>query len=292
MKMVHVLILILILFLIVQASSCNDKTSSSKFVKQFMGSKRGDTVKGLEQVRIYLSKYGYMSPSTDGHYQRSLDTFNDLNVFDHALKKGIKKFQLFFNTNVSGILDNETLSIMVKHRFNFPDLVNGTSIKHGMKLVRDPFNNSYFAFLGPKWSKYSLTWAMHNQMPVIFTEPLESAFKTWHDNSMIFLSKASSFNTADVKIYYLKSDRFGDRFAQAFHPPSGTLEFNAEVTWGSIGHPDTIDIESAALHEIGHILGLDHSEDPSSIMWPFLEKGELRRVLGTDDIHGIFELYF
>lgn len=51
-------------------------------------------------------------------------------------------------------------------------------------------------------------------------------------------------------------------------------------------------MQSAATHEIGHVLGLDHSTTESgAIMWPYIEHGELRRTLHQDDIDGIRYLY-
>ena len=44
-----------------------------------------------------------------------------------------------------------------------------------------------------------------------------------------------------------------------------------------------------ALHEIGHLLGLEHSDDEKSVMWPFYKKGHV--LLQDDDINGIQALY-
>ena len=44
-----------------------------------------------------------------------------------------------------------------------------------------------------------------------------------------------------------------------------------------------------ALHEIGHILGLKHSDDKNSVMWPIAHHGHIG--LQEDDIKGIQALY-
>ena len=50
-----------------------------------------------------------------------------------------------------------------------------------------------------------------------------------------------------------------------------------------------MDLLTVAAHEIGHTLGLDHSDDPNALMYPSYEGPH--RSLGADDIAGIQDLY-
>jgi predicted Zn-dependent protease len=49
------------------------------------------------------------------------------------------------------------------------------------------------------------------------------------------------------------------------------------------------DLESVALHEMGHLLGLGHSTDQNAAMYPYW--AGVRRNLNQDDVDGIMALY-
>lgn len=51
------------------------------------------------------------------------------------------------------------------------------------------------------------------------------------------------------------------------------------------------DVESVMVHENGHVLGLDHTADPASVMYPFLAPGEIRRTLSRLDSGAVSFLY-
>ena len=50
-----------------------------------------------------------------------------------------------------------------------------------------------------------------------------------------------------------------------------------------------VDLLSVAIHEIGHNLGLDHSNVKLSIMYPFIQNDV--KTLHDDDVEGIQNLY-
>ncbi len=52
------------------------------------------------------------------------------------------------------------------------------------------------------------------------------------------------------------------------------------------------DYANTLTHEIGHVLGLDHSEDPDAVMYPTAPEGEIsKRTLSEDDRAGLRYLY-
>lgn len=70
------------------------------------------------------------------------------------------------------------------------------------------------------------------------------------------------------------------------------IEFNSvHYTWDDTGRGGNIDLQSVATHEIGHFLGLDHSDVFSSVMFPTYSGGTGQRRLDPDDIAGAAFLY-
>jgi hypothetical protein len=68
-------------------------------------------------------------------------------------------------------------------------------------------------------------------------------------------------------------------------PSASDMHLNVDENW-QIG-PD-IDLFSVALHEAGHALGLAHSDNPDSVMYPYYH---MVTGLSPDDIAGIQALY-
>ncbi|HWK10152.1 MAG TPA: matrixin family metalloprotease [Vicinamibacterales bacterium] len=71
-------------------------------------------------------------------------------------------------------------------------------------------------------------------------------------------------------------------------PLAGDVHFNDTFPWG-VAASGTYDVFSVALHEFGHALGLTHSSDPASVMYPTYQ-GVLQG-LSQSDIDAIRRLY-
>ena len=70
--------------------------------------------------------------------------------------------------------------------------------------------------------------------------------------------------------------------------------FNTQAfTFSPVGQDNSVDMVSVAIHEVGHLLGLDHSGVLSSIMNPFAESsdGAASRALQSDDMISAAALY-
>jgi hypothetical protein len=68
-------------------------------------------------------------------------------------------------------------------------------------------------------------------------------------------------------------------------PIAGDMHFDDDEVWG-IGV--NMDLFSVALHELGHGLGLGHSDDPANVMYPYYRRWD---ALTAGDIAAVQELY-
>ncbi|KAJ6877760.1 hypothetical protein NC651_030494 [Populus alba x Populus x berolinensis] len=125
------------------------------------------------------------------------------------------------------------------------------------------------------------------------------AFKKWSDVSQLTFQEASDGASANIVITFYSGDHGdgspfdgpGKTLAHAFSPEDGRLHFDAEEKWSANPAMDQFDLESVAVHEIGHLLGLDHSSDSNAVMYSGIPPGTKKRDLAQDDIDGINALY-
>jgi hypothetical protein len=108
---------------------------------------------------------------------------------------------------------------------------------------------------------------------------------------------------ADIRIGFFSGDHGdnvafdGPTLAHGFAPPDGRLHFDAAEEWvaGSdvtkASSAAAVDLESVAVHEIGHLLGLGHTSVEDATMFPSIAFRTRKVVLASDDVNGIQSLY-
>ncbi|KAK2642877.1 hypothetical protein Ddye_024640 [Dipteronia dyeriana] len=273
------------------------KNSPFTYLKNLEGYRKGDQVNGIKYVKKYLERFGYLS-----YHDKSSSTINydddDDDFFDEKLESAIKTYQTNFNLNPTGFLDSETITMMSRPRCGVPD--------HGMIRSRmnnnSQFHSRYKLYAGnPKWpsNKTTITYALQLGDPIDASEPIRRALVEWGKYTPFKYEKINDFGTADIKIGFYRGDH-GDccpfsgpgarAYAHAFAPTYGQLHFNLNQTWVNGVVEGGVDLMTVGLHELGHVLGLDHSTVEAAIMWPYLGAGATKG-LNADDIQGIQALY-
>ncbi|XP_070607766.1 stromelysin-1-like isoform X2 [Erythrolamprus reginae] len=199
----------------------------------------------------------------------------------------IREMQTFMGLEVTGDIDSNTLQTIQKPRCGNPDV-------------------GQFAFFAgqPKWQKNHLTYRILNYTPDMqrenVDEVIEKAFKVWSQVTPLTFEKVP-VDHADIYISFrsrVHEDVFpfdgpGGILAHAYAPGSGIggdAHFDEDEFW-SYGVEGT-NLFYTAVHELGHSLGLQHSQDPNAVMTPVYKTPVANQpILSQDDIAGIQYLY-
>uniref|UniRef100_A0A673TXE8 Matrix metallopeptidase 7 n=2 Tax=Suricata suricatta TaxID=37032 RepID=A0A673TXE8_SURSU len=200
----------------------------------------------------------------------------------------LKQMQKFFRLPESGVLDSRIIVIMQKPRCGLPD-VGGYS----------PSRNT------PKWTSQVVTYRIGSytrDIPrVTVNQLVAKAFNMWSKEIPLSFRRVT-MGTADIMIGFARGahgdfypfDGPGGTLAHAFQPGpglGGDAHFDQDEHWTD-GKGIGVNFLVVATHELGHSLGLGHSSDPNSVMYPTYGVGDAENFeLSPGDIREIQELY-
>ncbi len=274
------------------AKSRKTKPGVTKGVQRFSLSLRKAGAKkvhnDIDKIQHYLRRFGYLK---EGFQER---------VLDDLTQEALKSYQSFMGIPQSGVLDPATADRLEMYRCGVPDIPRGGA---GRGVAAN------FVLRGCSYQARfrTLTYAFVNGTADLMgtqeQQAIRNAFNTWQQVIPIDFAEVNLANNPNLTLGWFTGnhgdgspfDGVGNVLAHAFYPPpcggprAGACHFDDAERWALAHGGGAFDLETVALHEIGHLLGLDHSNVLGSVMFP--NYGGARRALTPDDIAGIQTLY-
>ncbi|XP_022055370.1 matrix metalloproteinase-20 [Acanthochromis polyacanthus] len=229
----------------------------------------------LKLATDYLQQYYNLQKDPLGRIKRSRPSFTTK----------VKDMQIFFGLNATGMLDSDTLEVMRNPRCGVPDV------------------EEYSHIQGTRWNKNVITYSIGRytrDLPRSTVDSLiESAFSVWARASGLTFVRSHT-RSADIMVEFVTHEH-GDLYpfdgprgtlAHAFGPGlgvGGDTHFDDDERWtaGETG----FNLFVVAAHEFGHALGLKHSRNPGSLMYPTYTSLHPANLLSREDVVNINALY-
>jgi len=239
-----------------------------------------------EEQKAYLRQFGYL----DTPMAEKLANITDER---DPLKSAIKGFQRMAGIDMTGTMDNETMTKMMMPRCGEKDMMGMGNVARRRKR---------FAAQGSKWTKNVVNYQFVGPLtkdldPKIIKSEVQKAFDIW--SSAVPELKFKEGSPVDIEVKFVTRDHGdgnafdgpGKVLAHAFFPQyGGDIHFDDDETFTSETKSGT-NLLQVAIHELGHSMGLEHSDVKEAIMYPFY-RGYVPNVkLHSDDIAGMKYIY-
>lgn len=242
------------------------------------------------QALLYLSKYGYIKERDGTGALLSEEGIKE------QVGKAVRDFQAFAGLNQTGILDPLTVELMGTPRCGVQDIIG-----HGATAKR---RKKRYVLQGSRWRVNHLTYrttkypATDRLSKREVDETIDKAFKMWEEATGLTFEYVPR-GSVHIEIRFEKYEH-GD--GDSFDGPGGTLAHAYFPQYGGDVHVDDTEywtissyrgtnLLQTMTHELGHSLGLSHSDVRTAIMAPFYRGWDPFIKLDEDDKRAIQSLY-
>jgi hypothetical protein len=130
---------------------------------------------------------------------------------------------------------------------------------------------------------------------------LETALAAWSSTADITFTQTQTRGLPDsIDFSFAPIDGKGGTLAQAYFPDdvnpriiAGDVQFDTSEQWenGNARGNAAFDLVYVAVHELGHALGLDHSEDAGSVLAARASANQRFTALSPHDVDDVLALY-
>jgi len=199
------------------------------------------------QLQKYLKKFGYYDGMLDKDFGPKTDA-------------AVRLFQEVFGLKVDGIAGPVTKGLVTLSRFDAH-----VDISEDVRHYESGSELTYWVGTSPGYM---------NRAQVL--EELDQAFNTWEASTLVF-TRTDDRENADIELCWTDQSRTKDTL---FDGPGGVLakatkdrlEFDAAERWLLQGQ-EAKDLQfyflPVAIHEIGHVIGLEHVQNLEDVMSPY-----------------------
>uniref|UniRef100_A0A3Q3F4M3 Matrix metallopeptidase 15 n=1 Tax=Labrus bergylta TaxID=56723 RepID=A0A3Q3F4M3_9LABR len=200
-----------------------------------------------------------------------------------------RDMQRFYGLQVTGEMDPATVAAMRRPRCGLPDRkASEIPAKHSLTPFFLLFSRTYEAIRRAFDVWRRVTPLTFEELPAENNISINGSRTELADILLLF---ASGFH-GDMSLF----DGEAGSLAHAYYPGpgiGGDTHFDADEPWTLDNtNREGVDLFLVAVHELGHALGLEHSDNPSAIMAPFYEWTHTHNfTLHEDDIRGIQHIY-
>ncbi|XP_067946381.1 50 kDa hatching enzyme-like [Watersipora subatra] len=246
-------------------------------------SPRQRTAAEIHKLTAWLQEFGYLDDNQSAAAEvRAL-----------MLTQAIRKLQRYANIAVTGEVDDATMALLDKPRCGQKDFTPAGPRHKRYILLRRRWERG--REIDIQFKNHTRDMTIDDQESII-----SYVIDQWNsaaDARLVFHQDGDQIDFPEINIHHTLYDNRGRPFqpygvlAYAALPRNGDMYFDDTERWAELhtAQPLTFSYTSVALHEMGHSLGLAHSNDPAAVMYAFY--GPNRHVLTPDDIAGAVALF-